>query len=227
MKKAIFLGDSITMGYGLTAPADRFSTVFCQMAGFHEINHGICGTLIARAGMSRENGTSFMDRYQLMPEGDLIVVFGGTNDYFWSDEPISSDGIEGDQFFSCAVRHLCTGLKVKYPGKPIIFILPYQMRGIGKTPDSTEANPSSFHCSDEKNFVGCTLADYVDMQRKICEEENIPFLDLYHDPEIDIAHRDSDYQHFTLDGCHPNENGHRRIAEKLYQFYQNAVSGGR
>lgn len=223
MSKAVFLGDSITMGYGLPDPARRFSTVFCRMADFQEINFGICGTLIARAGLSRKNGTSFIDRCPLMPDADLVVVFGGTNDYFWTDEPISSPGSGDDKYFSSAVRHLCAGLKAKYPGKPVIFILPYQMRGIGKTPHSTDADPSTFHCSDEKNFVGCTLADYVDMQLKICGEENIPCLDLFHDPEIDIAHRDSDFQNFTLDGCHPNENGHRRIAEKLYRFCRVAV----
>lgn len=164
MNKAVFLGDSITLGYGLADPAARFSTVFCETAGFQELNHGICGTLMARAGMSRENGTSFMDRYRLMPEGDFVVVFGGTNDYFWSDEPVFSPGTEDDRYFSCAVRHLCAGLKGQYPGKPIVFILPYRMRGVGKTPRSTDANPSSFHCSDEKNFVGRTLADYVNLQ---------------------------------------------------------------
>ena len=28
----VFLGDSITMGYGLEIPSDRYSSVFCRMS---------------------------------------------------------------------------------------------------------------------------------------------------------------------------------------------------
>ena len=50
-----------------------------------EMNYGITGTLIAKTGMSLSNGTSFVERYSAMEDGDIVVVFGGRNDYFWSD----------------------------------------------------------------------------------------------------------------------------------------------
>ena len=128
--RAAFLGDSITMGYGLADAADRYSTVFCKRIGAEECNYGITGTLMARAGLSKSDGTSFLDRYEAMEDADLAVVFGATNDYFWSDMPIfpdTPDASEDDGYFANAVRRLCRGMREKYPGIPTVFILPYSM----------------------------------------------------------------------------------------------------
>lgn len=217
-KNIVFLGDSITMGYGLPDPRKRFSTLFCEKNGYIENNYGITGTLIAKAGPSRSDGSSFLDRYSAMTDnGDLIVVFGGVNDYFWSDEPITGD-IWDDRYFSCAVRHLCGGLKEKYPGSPIVFLLPYRQRGIGNFASGADGKEHSFHNTDTENFVGCTMEAYVLVLEQICRENGICTLDLFRNFGIDIAHSDADFETYTLDGCHPNENGHLRIAELLSEF---------
>ena len=217
-KRAVFLGDSITMGYGLADIKTRFSTVFCEMVSMEEFNYGITGTLMARAGLSKSNGTSFMDRYTSMTEGDLVVVFGGTNDYFWSDTPISSIVSDEDCYFSNAVSHLCDGLKTKYPGIPIVFITPYQMRGIGNFFGGKDALSHGKHNTDQLNYVGSSLADYVQYLNEICDKKHIDILDLYHNFSADIAHSDSDEIEYSLDGCHPNPAGHRLIANALLSF---------
>ncbi|MBR0144337.1 MAG: SGNH/GDSL hydrolase family protein [Clostridia bacterium] len=217
-RRVVFLGDSITMGYGLDHAEDRYSTVFCKMAGAKEINYGITGTLMARAGLSKTDGTAFIDRYAAMEAADLAVVFGATNDYFWTDAPIAPEDSEDDRYFLNAVRHLCLGLKGKYPGVPVVFITPYQMRGVGNYLGGKDALASSRHNTDQRNFVGCTLADYVSVLRRICGENRIPVLDLFRDFKADAAHSDVDEARFTLDGCHPNAAGHRRIAEMLTAF---------
>lgn len=217
-KNIVFLGDSITMGYGLPDPRKRFSTLFCEKIGYAENNYGITGTLIAKAGPSRANGSSFLDRYPAMTDnGNLIVVFGGVNDYFWSDEPITGN-LQDDRYFSCAVRHLCSGLKEKYPGRPILFLLPYRQRGIGNFAGGADGMEYSFHNTDTKNYVGSTMEEYVLVLEQICRETGIFTLDLFRNFGIDIAHIDEDFKTYTLDGCHPNENGHLRIAEILSEF---------
>lgn len=217
-KTAVFLGDSITMGYGLSDFADRFSTVFCKRIGWREDNYGITGTLMARAGTSTSDGSSYIDRYAAMGEGDLIVVFGATNDYFWADRAISCADSEDDCYFENAVHHLCIGLREKYPGKPIVFLMPYTMRGIGNYFGGAGGRDHNGHNTDERNYVGCTLLQYVELQKRICLSHGMYVLDLYHDFGIDIAHSDADEAQYTLDGCHPNAAGHARIAEYLYQF---------
>ncbi len=216
-KRIVFLGDSITMGWGIDDSKNRFSAVFCDMTGTEEINYGITGTQMARAGLSASNGTSFIDRYRSMEDGDMVVVFGSTNDYFWTDTPPVSDSSEDDRFFSNAVRHLAKGLKEQYPGVPVIFVMPYQMKGIGKILASADGKPV-MHNSDQPNSVGCPLSAYVDLQKRICEEEDVYVLDLFHHFGADIAHSDDDEARYTLDGCHPNDAGHRLIAEALHAF---------
>jgi len=218
VKTAVFLGDSITMGYGLSDFADRFSTVFCKQIGWNEDNYGITGTLMARAGTSSSDGSSYIDRYAAMGYGDLIVVFGATNDYFWADKAISCEDSEDDYYFENAVHHLCIGLKEKYPGKPIIFLMPYQMRGIGNYFGGADGRAHNGHNTDQKNYVGCTLADYVNMQKSICLSYGMYVLDLYRDFGADVAHIDEDEIRYTIDGCHPNAAGHRRIAALLRDF---------
>ena len=178
---------------------------------------------MARAGLSRSDGSSVLDRYGSMETADLAVVFGSTNDYFWSDMPIASDTSEDDGYFSNAVRHLCLGMKEKYPGIPIVFIMPYQMRGIGNIYGGKDARTSSTHNTDQRNYVGCSLADYVRVQSQICRENQICVLDLFHNFKADIAHSDEDEARYTLDGCHPNANGHRMIADALYEFLNGMI----
>lgn len=217
VKRAVFLGDSITMGYGLENRNNRYPSLFCRMIGAEEINYGITGTLMAWAGTSAFDGTSYIDRYQSMEDGDLIVVFGATNDYYWSDVPICGDG-DDDRYFSNAVEHLCIGLREKYSDIPVVFIMPYRMRGIGNYLGGTDGSDHNRHNTDCKNYVGSTLEDYVKMQKEICLEQGMFVLDLFRDFGADIAHSDADESHYTLDGCHPNSTGHRHIAELLYMF---------
>ena len=68
VQTVVFLGDSITLGNGLDNMEDRFTAVFCRMTGTQEINYGITGTLIARAGTSTADGASFIDRYPMMED---------------------------------------------------------------------------------------------------------------------------------------------------------------
>ena len=90
--KTGFLGDSITYGYGLdNRERDRYATLVCDALGCEQVNLGITGTLVARAGLSRSDGTSFLDRLPKLEGCDRAVVFGGTNDYFWSDGPLNGD----------------------------------------------------------------------------------------------------------------------------------------
>ena len=89
--KIAFLGDSITLGYGLDRREDRYTTLICRQMDVEEANFGITGTLMARAGMNREDGNSFLDRLHLLKDADVAVIFGGTNDYFWSDRPIGDE----------------------------------------------------------------------------------------------------------------------------------------
>ena len=126
-----FLGDSITLGYALEDRAKRYSTLVCEELGAEEINHGITGTLVANAGLSRDDGTAFIDRLELVLDADITVIFGGTNDYFWSDRPIMPpDGECAPDYFYCALNKMCRRIKEVRGDKPTLFVTPYPHHGI-------------------------------------------------------------------------------------------------
>jgi len=219
-KKAIFLGDSITMGYGLEDQTKRYSSIFCKMADCEEINYGITGTLIARAGVSVPDNAAFIDRYEKMQEGDLVVIFGGANDYWWSDTPIGDENSKDAANFHCALRYLCQGLKTKYSGIPVMFVIPYQHRGYGNFYGGRDFMDACFHDTNAQNYLGNTLKTYCDLIRSICSRYDIPALDLFYNSGMDIPGSDEDAAKYTLDGCHPSAEGHNLLAQKLYDFVQ-------
>lgn len=202
-----FLGDSITFGYGLEHQQERYSTVICSRMNVMEENYGITGTLVARAGMNRTDGKSFLDRLSLIKSADIAVVFGGTNDYFWSDAPIGTCN-DGEDFFAGAVDYMCRWLKKEREGKATLFVSPYSHHGIGNFFGGETYQTRSEHDTTELNYNGHVLLDYVSALVTICEKYGFPVLNLHECPEFD-------WKTMTMDGCHPNTEGHLWLADKI------------
>ena len=201
-----FLGDSITYGTGVTPTKSRFSTVLAKRFGATEYNSGTPGSLLADAGSSANEHNAFVHRISKTDKGDVAVIFGGTNDYFWSDHPIS--GGDTDAYFDHAVKTLCQYVVEHRQGKPTLFVTPYPHNGIGNYFGGADSNDSSRHDTDSPNYFGHTLKDYADTIERICGEYGIPCLNLYRDFPFD-------WEQHTVDGCHPNEEGHRLIADAI------------
>ena len=200
-----FLGDSITLGYGLGDERYRYSTLVAQALNMKEKNCGITGTLVAKAGLNNEDENDFMSRAHLIDDADVAVVFGGTNDYFWSDKAIYGDLPCN---FEYAVRALADRVKEKRKGKLTLFVTPYEHNGIGNFWFGDDWRHSNRHDTSEINFNGHRLRDYAELIEQICFEKDIPCLCLHKDFEFDHG-RD------TIDGCHPNEKGHAIIADSI------------
>ena len=93
-KKINFLGDSITEGVGTSSKEKMYVNIIAEKYGAICRNYGISGTEIARQiGLDYENCLDFCKRYQTMDEdADIIVVYGGVNDYFHGDAPVGKLG---------------------------------------------------------------------------------------------------------------------------------------
>ena len=200
-----FLGDSITMGYGLSDPSCRYATLVASALGMIEQNYGIAGTLVAQAGLNRSDGKDFVTRAPLIDGADVAVIFGGTNDYFWSDMPIHGRDV---RYFEHAVRLLISHVLEKRQGKVTLFVTPYPHNGVGNFFGGAKWNESSRHDTDAPNYNGHTLQEYADVTRSLCAEHGLPTLDLF----ADFGFR---WQEHTLDGCHPNAQGHALIANAV------------
>lgn len=209
MRTIAFLGDSITFGYGLADSNKRYSTLLSESLGLEEQNYGIAGTLVARTALNATDGRSFVDRVGLIDGADVAVIFGGTNDYFWSDKPIS--GEENDAYFDHAVETLCKHIVANREGKVTLFVTPYPHNGVGNYLNGEKWRTSHRHDTDSVNFNGHTLRDYCRVIADTCRRYGIECLDL-HDGFDFFGF---DWWLHTIDGCHPNEEGHRLLAEAI------------
>ena len=211
-KKVLFLGDSITQGVGVSAPQNRYTDVFASLSGAEVFNYGISGTRIARQINPTEASPSFdrnfVDRSLVMNDvADVVVVFGGTNDFGHGDAPIGCFNDTSDSTFYGAMHTLCRNLICKYPKALIVFMTPLH-----------RLNEESTLKKFGQRYA--TLRDYVGIIKEVCEYYALPVLDLYSvsgmQPSVDVNR-----ELYMKDGLHPTDLGAKRIAELLFSFLKN------
>ncbi len=209
-----FLGDSITEGVGVSSPEKLYHQLLKKDAKLKEArNYGISATRYAlqKGTEARPKDdfidvNSFCERFNKMEDADAVVVFGGTNDYGHGDAPIGTFADRTPETFYGACHCLYRGLIQKYLGKPIVIMTPLHRIGEDKKVNFNQ---------DDYN-----LKMYVEIIREVAEYYSLPVLDLYavsgiqpEIPEIQEA--------YVPDGLHPNDAGHRVVADKLKKFLEN------
>lgn len=205
-KRITFLGDSITEGWGTTCTEARYDNVLARRAELGSTYaDGIGGTRIAHqrcASADPRQDLCFCGRaaaYDMA--GDVIVVFGGTNDYGHGNAPFGADGNRTPDTFCGAVDCLMRTLTSKYPDARIVFMTPTR-RQYGEMPSPV---------------TGRTLGEYAAAIGRAGKRHGIPVLDLYNSLPLD-PDREEDRLRYTTDGLHPNDAGHELIARALHDF---------
>lgn len=201
-KKVNFLGDSITQGVGTSGESARYTDVFAREAELAVMrNYGISATRIANQQKveSDIDELSFCQRFdQMDDDADMVVVFGGTNDYDHGDAPFGTFDDRTPETFCGACHFLMRGLIEKYPDKTIVFMTPLHR---------------------EKEFEGRPLKDYVDIIKETAEYYSIPVVDLFAVAGIQPA-LEVQKKAYCPDGLHPNDAGHKRIAMRLKAYLE-------
>ena len=210
-KKIAFLGDSITEGVGTSGCPNRFCDLIEEATGAECLNYGISGTRIAI--QTRPSEPSSFDRYfssrvdDMDTDADIIFVFGGTNDFGHGDAPFGCMEDRTPVTFYGGLHDLFVRLIERYPGKPIVIATP--LHRLGETCIYGECKPKE---------VG-TLLDYVQAIRRVAEHYSLPVLDLFAvsglQPSIDMLR-----EKYMPDGLHPNDAGHRILAQKIIAFLE-------
>lgn len=208
-KKINFLGDSITEGHGTSDQKCIYHQRMKDELGLAAArNYGIGGTRIAR---QQAESNPDWDRYfaSRIPEMDadanIIVVFGGTNDYGHGDAPIGEFSDRTPDTFYGAMHDLIIKLAEKYSDATIVFMTP--------THRGNEQSPRG----DGYKAPTLPLVGYVDIIKEVCRYYGIPVCDLYANvaiqPDIGVYR-----EKYIPDGLHPNDAGHRIIADRLTAF---------
>ena len=215
--KINFLGDSITEGVGVSNPDALYHAILKREAGLKEArNYGISATRYAlqkgypaRPKDDYVDVNSFSERFNRMEDdADMVVVFGGTNDYGHGDAPIGNFEDRTPETFYGACHYLYSGLIKKYLGKTIVIMTP--LHRIGEESRSYGVKPGEFG----------SLKEYVDIIREVAEYYSLPVLDLFKESGLQPAVKEIQ-EKYIPDGLHPNDEGHIIIANKLKKFLEN------
>jgi lysophospholipase L1-like esterase len=209
--KINFLGDSITESVGVSNFENVYWNRIKNEYGAEVVRgYGIGGTRIARQQKPSAEprwDLDFCSRYSEMDDdADVVVVFGGTNDFGHSDAPLGQMSDRTDTTFYGACHTLFEGLINKYPTATIIVMTPLHRYN--------EDNPRGDGYKESE--VGVLLT-YVNIIKEVAAYYSLPLLDLWSvssiQPKVDVIR-----EKYCPDGLHPNDAGHAIIASRLAGF---------
>ena len=201
-KKAIFLGDSITEGAGVSDMRNVYWNRVGEELGLIVKGYGVGGTRIAdqKKEPNLEWHETFIERAKRMDkDADIVCVFGGTNDYGHGDAPIGHiENSTSDTFYG-ALNVLFTYLSETYPEAHSFVLTPMHRLN--------EDDPRG----DGYKYPTLPLSGYVQIIREVAEKYALPVVDLYKNsgiqPAVDVLR-----EKYMPDGLHPNDRGHEKIA---------------
>lgn len=210
-KTALFLGDSITEGVGTSCETNRYYNVLKRKYGLKNVvGYGVGGTRIAlqqKPSVEKLYDLYFSMRADKMQEkADIVVVFGGTNDYGHGDAPLGEFSDRTPHTFYGACHELFQKLIEKYPESIIAIATPLHR--------VNEMNPKG---EGHKESDVAPLYVYVDIIKEVARYYSLPVCDLYANsglqPDISVIK-----EKYIPDGLHPNDKGNEIIADRLGEF---------
>ncbi len=207
--KIAILGDSITdKGVYSEIITTHYTDYLYQNCPFIDSvqNVGYAGSCIA--GAPDKVGTmspSFNARYkQIKNDVDVIIVFGGTNDYGIGSStlpnPLGKMGDGGLETFYGGLKLLTEGITENYPNARLIYVTPIYRR---------EQENLGF---PNKNVYGNIIDEYVKAIVETCAAYNLDCIDAFHG--LSEINADT-YETYEIDGLHLNDAGNVLLGEYL------------
>jgi lysophospholipase L1-like esterase len=204
-KKIVIIGDSITEGVGASCKEKAYPSVLAEISGATVYNYGISATRYAyQMDEFNEYKECFIDRAaRIKEEPDVILVFGGTNDFGHGDAPFGTDTDRDGYTYLGACHKLYSSLLQKFPDARIVILTPLHRLSENNT------------VKEVRNIPTLPLKAYVDAQRRTAEYYGLPIIDLYSISGLQPAIEEIRVKYMP-DGLHPSDDGAKRIAEIIY-----------
>lgn len=199
--KINLLGDSITQGVGASSNETCYVSMIGKLSGAVCRNYGISGTRIARRRVPYEIpqfDQDFPSRVDSMDkDADIVIVFGGTNDFGHGDAPLGKMEDRTVWSFYGALHVLYNALLKRFPNSKIVVLTPMKRH--------------------EEKRDGKTLPPFVQAVREVAAYYHLPVLDLYRDLPVDL-HDPQMEAKYIPDGLHPNDGGHLMLAKTIINY---------
>ena len=210
-KKALFVGDSISVGAADTAMAYGWGGRIGRKYGMDWINYSHGGACVAE----RPDGDyrTIVEQIQQFGDNDFdyVIIEGGVNDSLRNldvGEISLSYNIEDFDLntFAGSLETAFAYVTNKWPNTHIGFIVTFQNRWIGKEDTSK----------------------YYNVARTICQKWNVPYLDLNGDTVAGTLNALSETDSYIPDGIHPNAGGYDVLVDNYieqWMLHLNAWGG--
>ena len=209
-KKIAFLGDSITQGCNASSPDNFYWNVVARETGAISFGYGIGGTRIAP--QRQPSPDPVYDRYfltrveEMIPDADIVVIFGGTNDFGHGDAPLGRPEDRGENTFCGAMHALLEKLIDRYPYAQLVVMTPIHREDEERIEYGDLGAPRQARLEDYVNAISAVSGYYA-----------VPVLDLFRisgiQPNVPVIQ-----EKYCPDGLHPSDAGHARIASLLEGF---------
>ena len=191
-----FIGDSITAGYGCGIDEEGAQISYPYYIGKNTgctylENMGISGSTVG----SYIGDTSMINRISLVPtESEIIVVFGGVNDYANYNTLIGDDS-KAPGTYSGDLYEMMNNLRQGHPDARIYFVTTYRNR----------------YENDECATASYALDSFMQLQRDYAKDFNIKIIDVHkwgymnnNDERVKAE--------FFVDNLHPGNEGSKLLA---------------
>jgi uncharacterized repeat protein (TIGR02543 family) len=195
-KKIIWLGDSITFGYGATSADKTFVSIVDEELGFGVTKKYATGG--ATISQYVPEAANFIDMAATMDtDADIVIVFGGINDKFGQVPIGTTADTDAELTFYGGLNTLIPLLKTNHATARIILVSPYKTST--DTPTDIAAAMKERALFYDIEFIN--MFAYVGFDLSIIEDKEI----------------------YAVDSTHLSDQGNRRLADifisYLYQDY--------
>lgn len=218
-KNYIAIGDSITYGVGASVTTSNYVSLLSSTKGFATTNNtGISGASVAKSSVYPGNGSieaTITSGSVSFANTDIVTILAGTND-FKLNVTLGTLGVLGDTGFVETTFYSAYRKMIEYilGQKPNVKI--YLMTPLQRDNASYDINYT--------NSAGFKLIDYVNAVIAIGQMYALPILDLYSKSGFVGKYSTTPYltmPSLTIDGLHPNDAGHARVADMIGSYIEN------
>lgn len=196
--KWVVVGDSLTEKN--IRATKNYHDYVSEDTGVTVVNMGVSGTGYMRR---QDTDMAFYQRILNIPtDTDIVTIFGSGNDL---SQPLGTPSDTGTDTICGCMHQTIQNLFSVLPGVRVGIVLPCPW---GNVPPSNKGNRMQLYCEALK---------------EIAAQYSIPVLDLYYGSNLrpwDPTFRDLYYKRDDGGSVHPDEDGHKILANKFKMFIQ-------
>ena len=144
------------------------------------------------------------DPKNLHSDADLVIIWHGTNDWYWG-APVGNAADTGEDTFAGAMHAAVRKLRQVNPEVKIIWMTPIFRH---QPPDQSDSTAEAW---ESKNKAGFTMKDYDGMIWEQSNRLTFPVIDLRRLTNFSMENKHIYYR----DIAHPSEPGFERIADLI------------